>query len=486
MRLANFVAAMTLAALAVGCGQDDSAQRDRRIPLTKPKEMVPLSAETQAPPAVAQGEGKSAPRPLVANPLPPASQPASIPAAKPIASRRATTPETQPATKKAAVEPDIDLARRLTIHFEEEQTESSAAKPVGQRVASKPANRKAEPEELRILGGPEVVTGSVIQVNSKFFTVDDILKAAGPDLAEIPCNISEDSFRVRAGKVINEEIRRQISQAMTLPEAEMALTDEAKKQIDKEMDETLTDMIAQAGGSRKQLETNLRKQGTTLQAVLDNQRRKLTVQMFMRLRFLPAVSVSRAMLWDYYVRRKEEFSAPKKVQMQIISVPFKSFIREGSIAPTEDELSMARAKARDHIALAAKAVHAGEDFGKVAEKYSLGPKPPSEGLWPLMPAGSFREEKVEQIAFEQESGQVSEIIETDTGFYVVKTKQVEPAATITFEDAQPKIEKILREQVSTKLYTDYYMGLLKDATIVQPENFVPQAVDATVNRFWRK
>lgn len=144
------------------------------------------------------------------------------------------------------------------------------------------------------------------------------------------------------------------------------------------------------------------------------------------------------------------------------------------------------AKARDHIALAAKAVHAGEDFGKVAEKYSLGPKPPSEGLWPLMPAGSFREEKVEQIAFEQESGQVSEIIETDTGFYVVKTKQVEPAATITFEDAQPKIEKILREQVSTKLYTDYYMGLLKDATIVQPENFVPQAVDATVNRFWRK
>ena len=170
MRYAYFAAAMTLAAIAVGCGQDEAARRDRRIPVTKPREIVALPPESQAPAAATQGKDKSAPKPPVAKTMLAASRPAPAPKTQPTASRPNTLPASRPTTKKLApetkpqvpvtsapaslpakskpapvpvaapaaapadnsaiakavktappVEPNAAMTRRLTIHLEEEK-----------------------------------------------------------------------------------------------------------------------------------------------------------------------------------------------------------------------------------------------------------------------------------------------------------------------------------------------------------------------------
>jgi hypothetical protein len=328
-----------------------------------------------------------------------------------------------------------------------------------------------------------VVSAVTIRVNNRFFAVDDILQAAALELGKIPAGLSESAFAQRAEQIITEEIRRQVGQSLALGEAERALSDDQKKTIDQELDATLAAMVSQAGGSRRKLEADLISQGTTLEAVLANQRRELTVRWFLRWKFAPMVTVTRAMLWDYYRVHADEFAAPRKVQMQIIYVPYASFLAPGPAEPTEAELAAARTAARERIDQAIQALAGGDDFASVARRFSVGLKAEEGGLWPMMPAGSFRQEKVEQAAFAQPAGQTSDVIETDDGLYLVKTAAVQAPSRRTFEDAQVDIEKVLREQQSAKLYNDYYAKLLSEATIVQSENFVSTAVGRAADRY---
>jgi hypothetical protein len=449
MRLAQIVVAAVAAGLA-GCAFTVPGKGDKKVPLTPP------SAQYRMPTAAEAARAASAP---------------------------ASAPSTRPSGSTVAQE-----ARRMSISAKFDQARSARTKAAARgttttAAASRPTRGEGK---LEILGSPVVVAGAVVQVNNHFISVDEILRAASLELSQLPTNISEEAFRARAQKIITEETRRQVSHSLAMPEAEKALSDEQKKMIDKEMDETLQDMISTAGGSKKQLEQNLLLQGTTLQAVLDNQRRRLTVHWFLRMKFAPTIAINRATLWDYYTRHRQDYASPPKVQMQIVSVPFKAYLPEGVEKPIAAEMEAARDQARRRIAQAIKTLHVGEDFGQVAEEYSAGGKSPPKGLWPPMPAGSFKEEAVEKAAFAQESGQVSEVIETDSGCYVVKTCQVLAGASVSFEDAQADIEKTLRDQQGFKRYNGYYEGLMQKATIVQAENFLPQALNRAVDRYWGK
>jgi hypothetical protein len=457
------IAAIALAGMLAGCAEQDpsarQARRDRRIPITPPKE---VAAEIVA---IEPVESAGA-----------AGQPATSAAPRPLEKLAPTAgvPRTRPAVvaKTAPLMP-VTRAKR-----------AEAQPPGTQPAAATLPAKVAEP--VKVLGRSELVEGAIVQVNSRFLTAEDVLRAACFELDEIPSNLPEQAFRARVEKVLRAELHRQVTQAMVLPEAEKLLTEEQKKQIDAEIDHTLREMIARADGSRKKLEENLASVGATVQAVLEGQRNRLTVQTFLRWKFAPSVQVSRRMLWDYYCANRRDFSSPAKVAMQIVAVPMGAFLSAGESRPSVAELEIARAKARQRIEQAQKAIKQGEDFVLVADRFSSGPGNPPDGVWPLMPAGNFRQEAVEAAAFKLPEGGVSSIIETDTGFYIVKARQVQPGSTTPFEDAQAEIERILRERQSSKLYDEYYLPLMKGATIVQPENFLPLATDQAVQRFWRK
>ena len=344
-----------------------------------------------------------------------------------------------------------------------------------------PPRPPASQPKPKTIAQSAVMGEATIQVNDRFLSLEDILHAAALELSKIPPGVPESSFRQQAEKILVEEIRRQVSQALAMPEAEKSFTEEQKKLIDDEIADTLAEMVSGAGGSKKKLEADLVRQGTTLQTVLDNQRRELTVRWFLRMKFAHAVVITRSLLWDYYSRNKEEFTTPKKVQMQLIIVPLTAFLSPGSGQPSASELAAARAAARAKIDRAAAALRNKEGFSSVADRYSSNNKP--GGIWPLMSIGSFRQEEVEHVAFSQPPGQVSDAIETDEGFYIIKTIAVHEEAVVRFEDAQPAIEQKLRDQQSATLYNEYYAKLVKSATIVQPTDFISMAVEKAVRRY---
>ena len=459
MRTSRAIWAFLLAGLLVGCMDQDPASRqarhDRKIPVTPPKEVATRPvAITQAASAGAAAQPGSPAASGPATPLPVASLPVKRPAAVTSTASHPTIPSTVP----------------------QEPTPPP-------KTASLPAKTQ---EPMRVLGRAETIEGPLVQANSRFIAVEDLLRSACFELDDIPKSLPEPAFRARAEKVLGNELQRMMTQALVLPEADKFLTDEQKKAIDGEIDETLHDMIARSDGSRKKLEESLSVVGTNVQAVLDAQRNKLTVQMFLRMKFAPSVHVNRQMMWDYYCANRGQFHSPPKVAMQIVAVPLAGFLPVTESQPSAGEIKLARLQARRRIEQAQEVIKKGEDFATVADRFSGGKGNPPGGIWPLMPAGSFRQEAVESQAFKLPESGISNIIETDAGYYVVKARQVQPGVVTPFEDAQAEIERTLREKQSAKLYDEYYQHLLKGATVAQPQNFLSLVVDQAVERFWRK
>jgi parvulin-like peptidyl-prolyl isomerase len=346
-----------------------------------------------------------------------------------------------------------------------------------------PAKQKVQ---TMTVGGKEVVASAVLQVNSQFITIDDILRSASERLSAIPQDIGADAFRKRAVQIITDEVYKQMSEYLVLAEANSRFTDEIKKRIETEVDRVQLEMISKTGGgSKKKLQEVLELQGTTLDAVMGDIRRRITVRAFLHEKIVPSIRINRQMMWDYYKAHPSEFAQPAQVAMQTISIPFRDFLPAGSQAG-DAEKQLAIQQARETIAKAQAQLQAGTAFEQVANAYSKDSRASQGGSWPLMSEGSFREVAVEQAAFALKQGQVSDIIQTGSGVYLVKARQVAPGKVTSFEEAQDKIEQALSSQQEHELTDAYFKKLQEGMSVVPYSNFMELAVEKAFEKYYAK
>ena len=339
-------------------------------------------------------------------------------------------------------------------------------------ASTRPAN-PALPDDA------EIVAASFLQVNNRFFSIDEIVRAARPRLVQLPQGLAAPLLRQRVEEILAETMRDTISATLVLEQAERAMPEDLRKQIEAQVETKLKDMMAQAGSGKK-LERKLEAQGSTIDEYRKSFGDKVRIQAFLQNKFAPAIVVSRRMLWEYYCDQREEFVSPKQVQMQIIAAPTDAFAPGDAGAAPSAQAESPRDQARKTITEAADAVRRGEDFGEAARTHSKGIKASGGGIWPMMPAGSFRHTEVEKAAFAMAEGQVSDVIETEAGFFIVKALQVVPETVTTFEQAQDEIDYRLRAEQYSRLANAYFEELYSNATIIHRQELKALAVDRAI------
>jgi hypothetical protein len=350
-----------------------------------------------------------------------------------------------------------------------------------------PATQAATAPTDTLQQGQEViVAGAVLQVNDTYLTVNDVLAGLHDLLIEVPRSLSSEDYLKAVSDIVRRNLSYEIQEVLIYKEADSLLQEMAKEHIDGEMQDALREMIATAGGSRERLRQKCLAEGTTLEAMLQNQRRRMTNTIYMRQKFLPAVIINRRMLWDYYRTNREKYTTPKKVQMQMVAAPVKEFLPERANAttpPTPVELDTARQAARRQIGEAMTALQNGAEFGAVVKQYSRGLRAHQDGIWPLMAKGNFRETVVEDKAFALPPGEHSGILETERGYFIVRARQVVPGKTVPFEAAQADIEEDLKQEQFLKLRREYMQKLYERATINQSPEFAELVVDRAVKLY---
>lgn len=443
---------LVAAVLAPGCQRNPLAPPES-VPVTKPTHATTLPAGALDPA--------------------PAPGPAPVPAQPPAPAPVVAVPPS-PAT------PSVDLSTTLPAG-------PSIVQPGAQTRPAQPSQPPL-PASAKPLPPGEVVAVSALQVNDKFVTVGEILRLAHRELDQIPKNITESTFRLRSAEIVQEVIRGRITQLLVLREAQKRVTEEMTKQIDKELEDLKKEWVAEIGqGSVQKLEAVLKADGTSLKELLEDERNRLVSQAYLREKFIASIYVNHRMLMDYFRKHQAEFSSEKQVQMQVIAAPESAFLsRETGGQPTPAERARARSQAQAVIEQCAAELKAGGDFGQIAMKRSKGLKAEQGGLWPMLSAGSFKETRVEEAAFAMAKGQVSDIIQTPTGFYIVKVADVKPGKVARFEDVQEQIESTLRQQQYRRMTDQYLQDTLRHATIIHSEEFTRLAIDRAVGKYWQK
>lgn len=136
----------------------------------------------------------------------------------------------------------------------------------------------------------------------------------------------------------------------------------------------------------------------------------------------------------FYEKNPDRFQQAESVRAAHILV----LVPQGA-----DDKTRAAAKARAEAAL--KAARAGQDFAQLARRYSNDASAQRGGDLGFIPKGQMVP-AFEAAAFALEPGQVSDLVETQFGYHVIKALEKRPARIVPFVEAAAQIEQFLEQQ----------------------------------------
>jgi hypothetical protein len=133
---------------------------------------------------------------------------------------------------------------------------------------------------------------------------------------------------------------------------------------------------------------------------------------------------------DYYRAHLADYHIPAKASFEILTVRFTNF--------NGDRLAARRA-----VEQMGDAVFFGAPFDQVARKHSQEPRAEQGGQYRDITPGSLASKPIDRAVFTLEIGKLSQIIEDEQGFHIIRVKERKEAGQISFQEAQPKIREAI-------------------------------------------
>ena len=193
----------------------------------------------------------------------------------------------------------------------------------------------------------------------------------------------------------------------------------------------------------------LTSRNTTLDQVRSDIRQDITVQKLIESAIADKVAVKPEQVTDFYAKNPDQFKQPERVRAShiLITVP------KGADAAAK---TAARTKAADIL----KDVKAGKDFAALAKQHSQDPGSAQNGG----DLGFFQQGQMvgpfNDVAFKLTPGQVSDLVETEFGFHIIKVAEKQTARSVPLDEVRPQLEQYL-ERMNREQQTDAFVNGLK-------------------------
>ncbi len=178
-------------------------------------------------------------------------------------------------------------------------------------------------------------------------------------------------------------------------------------------------------------------------------------------------TVTDAYMKDYYQRNLDKFKEPEQIRLRTILVKADP---SGGTKVWNESLK----KATD----LAKRARAGEDFGKLAEKYSQDPYAKKGGDMGWTHVGSLYEE-IDSAAGTMKTVEISNPVMTIYGYHIIKLEGRKPAVQKKFEELnKEKLKKELSAKESQRLWDEWLAGLRRSSKIEYVANDIKELMAA--------
>ncbi|WP_432738399.1 peptidylprolyl isomerase [Maridesulfovibrio sp. FT414] len=137
---------------------------------------------------------------------------------------------------------------------------------------------------------------------------------------------------------------------------------------------------------------------------------------------------------SYYEAHKDNYKQEEQVKARHILIMVDENASDADVAKAEKEIKKILAKAKS-----------GEDFAKLAEKYSEGPSGPKGGELGWFGRGAMVK-PFEEAAFALKKGQISEPVRTRFGWHIIKVDDIREAGQKDFEQVKAEIRTAIAEE----------------------------------------
>lgn len=182
-------------------------------------------------------------------------------------------------------------------------------------------------------------------------------------------------------------------------------------------------------------------------------KRKIAIEKFITQEFSDTTIISDEEGTKYYKDNLDDFTKPEQVMAShiLINVPIGMTV----------EL---KAKALEKIEDIQRQLTEGADFAELAKQYSEDSTAQNGGSLGYFMRGQMVEE-VEKAAFTTDPGKISDIVETDFGYHIIKVLDKKPMVIIAYEEISDKLKAYLKQQKVQKAVDSFIKDQRKSAAI---------------------
>ena len=165
--------------------------------------------------------------------------------------------------------------------------------------------------------------------------------------------------------------------------------------------------------------------------------KNLTIQKFIDTKFKGKAQVTEQEAKDFYNNNQDKFKQPEMAHARHILITAKE---------TEPKADKDRKRAK--LVQIKKQLKDGGNFADLAKQFSDCPSKDRGGDLGFFPRGQMVK-PFEQAVFKMMPGDVSDIVETEFGYHLIKLEEKKPAKTVTFDEAKAKITAYLTQEKVT-------------------------------------
>jgi peptidyl-prolyl cis-trans isomerase SurA len=242
----------------------------------------------------------------------------------------------------------------------------------------------------------------------------------------------------------------------TIVEEKLQLQEGKKRGLavdDSAVEAAVADIEKKNGLQEGQLSEMLKSEGRSVESYKNHIRDQILLSKVVRFELGSRVSISERKIAKYYHNNQKDFWDPGKARVRHILIL------------TEKELSVDKKKEKY---LQAKEilgeVKRGKDFADAAKEYSEDISASEGGDVGFVEKGKMVPE-FEKAVYSLKEGAVSDIVETEFGYHIIKVEEVLAGRTLPLKDVKNKIEFILSNKKQKTAYDEWMSELRKSAFI---------------------
>jgi len=231
---------------------------------------------------------------------------------------------------------------------------------------------------------------------------------------------------------------------------------------DGDVNDRINEIAAQQRKSLDDYKSSLESQGQSFEQTREQVKKALVCE-----KLIGPVEVTDILAISFYTQNEEFFNAPERVRASHI------FFKPDPDDPTRDR---AKGKALIRAGLVQAKAKMGSDFAMLARKNSEDAATrEKDGDLGFFAKGTM-DKNFEITAFRMQPGQISDIIETDYGYHIIKVTDRKPAVSMSFEQAKPIIVRTLKRKIVERKSVEYIEKLKAEAKIVYPPGKEPMKI----------